>query len=737
MPHNTEADADPDGDNGARVVAISLATGTIARMGIQVANSLSITQQDAVGNPMLGVPTDAIVGLAPLPAAGMMCPNTIGVEREFLVDAGDGDRRRLRLSRIRTVGDLVEYFVTDHTISYFASQVQDAVIGGMLAEHRAPKILQVLCAEVETICPSASVAIGEVAEDGNVYVFSAPTFPAAFVEGLPHVGGRRGVQLPVLPGTFDTELIVPLVAERPEWGDFGARLSACGFQGFWSMPISGSSRAVSGMFLVACRVNSRLTPLRHELMDIAVRMTAMVLGRERAMLRAQRAGFTDSLTSLPNRAGVALQVGQMIEEIQPGEEFSVVVYDLDRFQAIQDVHGHRVGEQVLLRIAENIGSLLHDGHILGHNSGTSEFIVVLRGVGRDKAIEAMQGNEWLAEDPLEIGGRRLYARGHMGLAVYPRDGESFETLFENSSIALHEARRLPSTYYQAYSGPNMSSWVRENALIGETLEAAIEHNDLTLVYQPQVQILDDVSTLYGVEALLRWRHPTLGAVDPGRIASISEEFGLNYRLTRWVVREAAKQLAQWRAEGLTVPRISVNLSAPDVYDPTLANDIRDVAAEFGIPPADLVLELTERIALSDDGGNLVCLDQFVQQDFPLALDDFGTGYSTLIHLSELPISELKVDKMFVQQSDPNAPMKPLLRWITQLATEMKVTVIVEGVEVAVQRDFLLAAGYSIFQGYYFSRPLEARQLRTWLDELDEDTAFGDTEGDPPMVDRRR
>jgi EAL domain-containing protein (putative c-di-GMP-specific phosphodiesterase class I) len=310
-----------------------------------------------------------------------------------------------------------------------------------------------------------------------------------------------------------------------------------------------------------------------------------------------------------------------------------------------------------------------------------------------------------------VDGRILHLAACIGTAVGPQDGADPVTLLRNGQSALHAARAAGPGHVVAYR-PAMSRAQLDDLALEERLRGAIGRGELSLHYQPQISL--QTGRIIGAEALLRWQHPELGAVPPGRFIPIAEETGLIHDLGAWVLDEACRHWRGWQAQFGTPPPVAVNLAAPQFQRPGFARGVVDLLAANTMPSAALQLEITESMVMGDVEAAIAVMRDLTRAGIDLAIDDFGTGYSSLSHLQRFPVAKLKIDRSFVLHCDRQPGDAAIVAAVIAMARSMNLRVIAEGVETEGQRAVLRDLGCDEMQGYLFSRPLPADQYAALL-----------------------
>jgi len=433
-----------------------------------------------------------------------------------------------------------------------------------------------------------------------------------------------------------------------------------------------------------------------------------------------RMAFADNLTGLPNRSLFEDRLQQALHRTDRDNQgraerhlrhLAVMFIDLDGFKPINDTYGHGAGDEVLREVAHRLQSVARATDTLARIGG-DEFVLLVEDLGSeaDAGAAAQRILDHLAR-PFTWHGHALSLAGSIGVALYP--GEiAAEKLLTSADAAMYAVKRAGGANYAIYAA-HMRSDVSDQLELQSDLRYALQRGELSLHYQPKVFAVTGV--LHGVEALLRWTHPTRGAVPPGVFIPIAERFGMINAIGDWVIEEACRQMAAWAAQGLN-QRVAINLSAYQLRQPELPERIGTALARHGIDPARLVCEITESAAMEDTESAEQLLQALGRIGVTVSIDDFGTGYSSLSYLRRLPAKQLKIDRSFVNDIDASADARAIIDAVVRLAHALDLHVVAEGVETEGQRRALEALGCDLLQGYYFARPMPAEQLPGWISE---------------------
>ena len=313
--------------------------------------------------------------------------------------------------------------------------------------------------------------------------------------------------------------------------------------------------------------------------------------------------------------------------------------------------------------------------------------------------------------PLRIGTRQVPMSASMGISIYPDNATDIDTLIQQADAAMYKAKRAGRATYRFFSA-DMNRIAEQRLAHSAALRSAIASDALTLHYQPQIRTID--GAIHGVEALARWHDPVLGEVSPAKFIPLAEECGLIEQIGQWSIREACRQIAEWRDAGLDIPCVSVNLSPINFQNVNLASVVAGILADHGLPPEVLMLEITEGVILNERSVAIETMNTLRKLGVGLSLDDFGTGYSSLSRLAHLPIRELKIDRSFMRdvESDPSA--RAIVTAVVRVGQSLQLTVVAEGVETDGQRNLLAELGCDVVQGFLCSAALSPPAFGRWL-----------------------
>ena len=425
--------------------------------------------------------------------------------------------------------------------------------------------------------------------------------------------------------------------------------------------------------------------------------------------------FHDALTGLPNRALLIERLGQAIRRVKRQEEyhFAVLYFDFDGFKYINDSLGHQIGDQLLVAIARRMEEAVRDLDTAARLGG-DEFVIVADGICEDEdALVAVQRIQEILAEPFELQGHKVFMSASIGVVIGDGTYDQATDILRDADLAMYQAKASGKSRYVIFS-PEMRVSALNRLILETDMRLALEKGEFGIHYQPIFSL--DREQLVGFEALLRWQHPEHGSIPPMDFIPIAESSGIIIPITEWVLREACNQLRTWMDEfdnnqDLTV---SVNLSAKLFSEPNLAQMIRSILTETGLPPRNLKLEITETSIVEDSEAATRMLQACRSMGVQVYIDDFGTGYSALSYLHQFPIDTLKIDRAFIGRIQEDGGNTEVVRTIIALARELNLEVIAEGVETAVQFDFLKKLGCQGGQGFFIAKPLDAIAARLMI-----------------------
>lgn len=418
--------------------------------------------------------------------------------------------------------------------------------------------------------------------------------------------------------------------------------------------------------------------------------------------------YYDTLTLLPNRFLALDRLSQLLNEAQRNDDKTAVLFlDLDDFKKVNDSLGHEIGDKILKESAHRLNQVVRKEDTVGRLGG-DEFIVLLRGLNdRHNALTIAKNLLALFRDPFKIDGRELMITLSIGIAIYPDNGVNSTDLLRNADLAMYQAKALGRNTYSFFTEEMNTTMLRQLS-IEEQMHGAIDRGEFEVYYQPQIDVQNNI--IIGAEALLRWHNPALGNVGPDEFIPVAEHTGLIVPLGQLVVKKALKLLGDWQIKNNTNYTMAINLSPRQFRDAKLLSFIEGELQKANILPQNLELEITEGVLLIGQTYVDEALTGLNKLGIKLSMDDFGTGYSSLSYLRQYEFDVLKIDKSFINGITDNKADLGLVKATISMAHSLGLTVVAEGVERMEQVSILNALNCNYLQGYYFSRPIPAKEL---------------------------
>ena len=523
--------------------------------------------------------------------------------------------------------------------------------------------------------------------------------------------------------------LIQNLKQNPGPDDLSLQAFSLDYAALISLPLTSEGSIIGSLNLYSKNANvfdqEELTLLKEVASNLAYGIAAIRLQERHAQAQDELAyrALHDALTGLPNRANLINLLQLAVAHAERSDAvFAVLFVDLDDFKLVNDTLGHHAGDDMLRQVGERIGSCVRSGDVVARQGG-DEFIVLMTDTSTlsgdpdtsqvtrllNPARQAQRLIERLRE-PFVIEGQIIYSGASIGIAVWPHDTPDADALLRYADIAMYRAKELGKGRYAFYSEELTE---RQNARVSmvSRMHAALERNEFRLHYQPIIEL--STGTCTGVEALLRWQNGDGNVIPPGDFLPIAEDMGLIVPIGRWVLEEACRQINVWSEEGLEL-LVAINVSARQLWHEDVAEVIMATLANAGVSHSAIELEITET-ALSHDPQHMeAALQRFAEGGLKISLDDFGTGYSSLSRLKQLPIDTLKIDKSFVDGIPHDGNSTAIVVATMQLAHNLGMRSLAEGIETEDQADWLRQRGCQYGQGYYFSRPIPAADVSTFI-----------------------
>ncbi len=445
--------------------------------------------------------------------------------------------------------------------------------------------------------------------------------------------------------------------------------------------------------------------------------TVLALGvkaneQKKSEAHIQKLAHFDALTGLPNRLLLHDRCQHALSVAHRNHQSVALMFiDLDHFKNINDSLGHRVGDEVLVELAQRLRKTVREQDTVARLGG-DEFILLLPDTDTAGAARVAEKLLQVALMPFQVEHHELTVTPSIGIALYPKDGADLDVLSKCADAAMYQAKGDGRNSYRFFT-PAIQAHSDRALLLDNALRRAMARHQLELHYQPQISMR--TGQIVGAEALLRWYHPELGAMSPAEFIPIAESNGLIVPIGEWVIRTAVNQLASWLQRGMAPLTMAVNLSAVQFRHADLPQLVSRILQEADLPPALLELELTEGVAMKNPQGAIAVMNDLHQRGVRMSIDDFGTGYSSLSYLKRFRVYKLKIDQSFVRDITEDPDDKAIVGAIISMANSLGLKTIAEGVETQGQLDFLRAKGCDEVQGYYFSRPLPAQAFEAYVE----------------------
>lgn len=464
--------------------------------------------------------------------------------------------------------------------------------------------------------------------------------------------------------------------------------------------------------------HEELIAMEEELMDqydqIKAHSEALAISEQ----RYQTLAYYDTITNLPNRIMFEEETRKIINQLEgTGKKIAVIYLDVDNFKHINDILGHKMGDKFIAHMGSTLSNCVKAPDIVARLGG-DEFAITLVDIQNENdVIEKITCMLSYIRQPWTMEGHKFFTTVSMGAALYPEHGTNLSRLMQNADAAMFEVKENGKDGFCIFAPYIKEKTLRHIKLINE-LRTAINNEEFVLYYQPQIDLT--TNKIIGLEALIRWMHPKRGLILPGEFIAFAEDTGYIEEIGQWVFKSACEQKRKWAELGYTHTKVSVNLSGKELtkegFIDNVRKKVRENRTKCGRCKYMIEIEITETAIMTDLEKAIKVLKQLKDLGFTIALDDFGTGYSSLTYLQKLPIDVLKVDKEFIANIIDKKEDYYIFKAIMELANDLGLTVIAEGIETREQLDFLIENGCKIGQGFYFSRPIPADKIEILLKE---------------------
>jgi len=426
--------------------------------------------------------------------------------------------------------------------------------------------------------------------------------------------------------------------------------------------------------------------------------------------------YHDYLTGLPNRPFLMANLDHILKSAKrENKKIAIMFIDLDDFKLINDTLGHSKGDMFLKEISLLMKQNLRQSDILARVGG-DEFIVILDDIeDENDVLEVVKKFLKISENPILLRDKKSYAFMSIGVSIYPNDGEDGETLISNADIAMYKAKSVYGKNTYLYYSKDISKDINNRADMGKSIMEAIENEEFVVYYQPQIDVVN--SKIIGIEALVRWQHPTRGLVFPDEFLHIAEELHMIKILNLYVIKKAIEQFVKWQKNGKDMGILALNITKEQLECPVCYENLIKILEDDQCNPKYIEIEVTEGTLITKEEMAIEFLYNFKKLGVKIAIDDFGTGYSSLSYLKNLPIDKLKIDKSFVDNITDDLKDLAIMKAVIELAKSLNLELIAEGVETKEQKEILQKNGCSNIQGYYYSKPLSVEDMEKFYDDF--------------------
>ena len=422
----------------------------------------------------------------------------------------------------------------------------------------------------------------------------------------------------------------------------------------------------------------------------------------------------DALTGLPDRSILADRVGQnILNAKRANKSIALLVMGLDRFTLINDALGYAAGDQMLREVAERLAKVIRVSDTAARLDG-DKFAVMTPISAIDDSVIVAEKVLNAIKKPFHLKGEEVFVTFSIGISIYPTDGEDFDDLLKDSLSAMQYAKQDGGSQYRFFAS-DMNAKAKNRLALEKRMRAALVNEEFVLYYQPKVEPKTD--RVKGAEALIRWIDPVHGMISPGEFIPVAEETGLIIDIGTWVMRRACFQIKAWQDAGYAPIKMSVNVSSMQFKAKELLDKVKSALNDSGLDPKWLELEITESMLMNDVEGAIARMQAVRDLGCGLSIDDFGTGYSSLSYLGRFPITTLKIDRAFVKDVQENPNTAEIARAIIGLSRGLNLEVVAEGAELKEHIDFLRDNGCDSIQGFFYSKPLDAKAFETKLTKL--------------------
>ncbi|MCE2565523.1 EAL domain-containing protein [Komagataeibacter sp. FNDCF1] len=633
----------------------------------------------------------------------------VGTSREVEFTRADGEYvcGELSLSKVITDTGRIFYMgvmknVTDESQQRKILILQNDVLQALASDMLIQDVADLLCRRVESFVPGTVAVLMRIAPNGQLRVLASPTLPKRYRVSLE--------SLFISSSEHEKLRLDPNYATRLIWDSYRSLGISLGLQQCFCTPVKTRSGQVQGIFALYAREDQGRNTWPQRIVDSCIPFCALAFEQNATQEHISHLANFDSLTGLLNRSSVHKVIEGMISKQDGNRQFAIFMLDIDRFRDINDALGHVYADQFLIEIAARIRSISLDGYVISR-SGGDEFVVVVPNCPNQEATAFAERLLATIAKPMQIGENTLTISCSIGISTYPDNGPDSESLLSTADVALRQAKEDGRGTFR-FANLEKNQVAQDRLVLGSALRDSLAKGMLNLHYQPQVRT--HTLELSGVEALSRWHHPHLGNIFPSRFIAVAEETGQIEAIGRWSLLEACRQIVKWDRDGVHVPTVAVNLSAVHFRNRALPEHIAALLKDHNLKPARLTVEITESVMMDNSSDTEEVLQSIRNLGCGLSMDDFGTGYSSLSRLTRLPLTEIKIDRSFINDFEYDTNAQAVTMAVIGIGSRLGMTVVTEGVETEQQRALLEELNCDVMQGYLFAKPLAPDDLEKWV-----------------------
>ncbi len=591
---------------------------------------------------------------------------------------------------------------------------QNKVLEMLAKGYPIKDVLNEIIHVIEKVSNGGTCSISLVDKSGTKLIhYSSPNLPEEYTNFIANISIGNNTGSCGTAAYLKKIIIVEDIETDPLWENYKEYALKHNLKACWSLPVFDNSKNVLGVF--AMYYDKPTTPNEHDRKTIekATYLTNLVIQHFISEEKINFMAYHDALTGLPNRRLFDLRVKRAIENNQLQNNLLGLLYiDLDRFKVINDSLGHNIGDLLLKEVSQLLKGCIRKIDTFSRQGG-DEFTILLEGVSKSEIADIAERIIDVLSKPFMINGNEIFVTPSIGISLHPVDGQDKDELLRKADMAMYQAKKRGRNNYQFYDEV-LDKKEFERLEIENELRKAMDKEEFSLHYQPIIDLTNNNMT--GVEALIRWNHPTLGLVPPSKFIPIAEEIGLIVPIGEWVLRNACKQIKHWENLGFEDLTLSVNLSIRQFYQVNLISMIKRIIDETKINPAQLTVEITESMTMDVESATII-LHDLKDLGLTISIDDFGTGYSSLNYLKTFPIDYLKIDQSFIRDMTKSKSDENIATTILLMAHNLGLKAIAEGVETNEQLQVLKTHNCHKAQGYLFSKPLPAEDITQIINQL--------------------